>query len=254
MAERPVIEARGISKHFRLPSVRRETVREHILGLFQQRPYETLNVLRDVSLEVQRGETVGVMGRNGSGKSTLLKIICHIYQPDAGSVIVRAPIMPILELGLGWNPELDAVDNVLVLATVMGMTLQEARASIEEILVFAGLEKFANLEVRHFSSGMAARLAYSVAFKAVREVLVLDEIFAVGDAGFKARCEERYRQLSAQGYTVILVSHDVTTVANFCHRALLLEGGRIIMNDTAAQVTSEYVRVSSHAAADGAFG
>ena len=254
MSGSPIIEARAVTKSFRLPSVRRETVREHVLGMFQQRPYDMLNVLRDVDLEVQRGETLGVMGRNGSGKSTLLKIICRIYQADSGTVTVRAPIMPILELGIGWNPDLDAVDNVLVLATVMGMTLQQAKASIEEILVFAGLEKFANLAVRHFSSGMAARLAYSVAFKAVREILVLDEIFAVGDAGFKARCEERYRQLSAQGYTIILVSHDTATVANFCTRAVLLEGGRIVMNDSAQAVTTEYVRVSSHVAADGAFG
>jgi ABC-type polysaccharide/polyol phosphate transport system ATPase subunit len=136
----------------------------------------------------------------------------------------------------------------------MGMTLRQARASIEEVLAFAGLEKFANLEVKYFSSGMAARLAYSVAFKAAREVLVLDEIFAVGDAGFKARCEERYRELSAAGYTVILVSHAPETVSTFCNRALLLEGGRVVMNDTADNVAKTYVSVSSQAAADGAFG
>ena len=254
MAESPVIEARDISKNFRIPSVRRETVREHVLGFFRSPPVETLTVLREVSLEVHRGETVGIMGRNGSGKSTLLKILCGIYEPDSGSVVARAPVTPILELGVGWNPELHAVDNVMILGTIMGMTLREARASIAEILAFAGLEKFANLEVKYFSSGMAARLAYSVAFKAVREILVVDEIFAVGDAGFKARCEERYRELSAAGHTVILVSHDPETVSTFCNRALLLEGGRVVMNDTAENVAKTYVDVCSHAAEDVASG
>ncbi len=254
MAERPVIEARDISKSFRIPSVRRETVREHVLGFFRPPRVETLRVLGQVSLEVQRGETVGIMGRNGSGKSTLLKILCGVYEPDSGSVVVRAPVIPILELGVGWNLELNAVDNVMILATIMGMTLREARGSIEDILAFAGLEKFANLEVKYFSSGMAARLAYSVAFKAVRDVLVVDEIFAVGDAGFKARCEERFRSLSAAGCTVILVSHAPATISTFCDRALLLEGGRVIMNDTPENVAKTYVSVSSHPAEDGAFG
>jgi ABC-2 type transport system ATP-binding protein len=254
MAEPPVIEARDIDKSFRIPSVRRETVREHVLGFFRPPPVETLTVLRQVSLEVQRGETVGIMGRNGSGKSTLLKILCGIYEADSGSVVVRAPVTPLLELGVGWNPELNAVDNVMILATIMGMTLREARASIEEILAFAGLEKFANLEVKYFSSGMAARLAYSVAFTTVRDVLVLDEIFAVGDAGFKARCEERFRSLSAAGHTVILVSHHPETISTFCGRALLLEGGRILLNDTAENVAKTYVSVSSRAAGNGALG
>jgi ABC-type polysaccharide/polyol phosphate transport system ATPase subunit len=251
MAEPPVIEARNISKSFRIPSVRRETVREHVLGFFRPPRVETLQVLRQITLEIHRGETVGIMGRNGSGKSTLLKILCGIYEADFGSVVVRAPVIPILQLGVGWNLELDAVDNVMILATIMGMTLREARASIEEILAFAGLEKFANLELKYFSSGMTARLAYSVAFKAVREILVLDEIFAVGDAGFKARCEERYRSLIAAGHTVILVSHDPGTITTFCHRALLLEGGCIVMNDTAESVAKTYVSVSSKAAPDG---
>jgi ABC-type polysaccharide/polyol phosphate transport system ATPase subunit len=254
MAEPPVIEARIISKRFRIPTVRRETVREHVLGFFRPPRVETLQVLRQVSLEVHRGETIGIMGRNGSGKSTLLKILCGIYEADSGSVVVRAPVTPILELGVGWNPDLNAADNVIILATIMGMTLREARASIEEILDFAGLEKFANLELKYFSSGMAARLAYSVAFKVVRDILILDEIFAVGDAGFKARCEERYRTLSAAGYTVILVSHDPATISTFCDRALLLEGGRVVMNDTAENVAKTYLSVSSHTAEDGAFG
>jgi ABC-2 type transport system ATP-binding protein len=181
------------------------------------------------------------MGRNGCGKSTLLKIISGIYQPDRGEVTARAPITPILELGVGWNPDLDAVDNVSLLGVVMGMPLAEVRAATGDILAFAELERFANMKLRHFSSGMAARLAYSVAFKAVRDVLVLDEIFSVGDAGFKARCEQRYRELSAAGHTVILVSHDPRIISTYCPRALLLEGGRLVFDGPGAQVAEKYL-------------
>ena len=148
------------------------------------------------------------MGRNGSGKSTLLKILCGVYLPDRGRVTRARRDHAGLELGVGWNPELDAVDNVLLIGSVMGLSLAEIRRSMDEILAFAELERFANLKLKHYSSGMSERLGYAVAFKAVRDVLVLDEIFAVGDAGFKARCEARYRELRPRGHTAIIVSHD----------------------------------------------
>ena len=236
-----VVEARDLIKRFRVPRVRRDTVREHTLDLFRRRPHDILTVLDGVSFAVQCGETIGIMGRNGSGKSTLLKIISGIYQPDRGQVIARAPITPILELGVGWNPELDAVDNVCLLGVVMGMSLSEVRAATDEILAFAELERFANMKLRHFSTGMASRLAYSVAFKAVRDVLVLDEIFSVGDAGFKARCEERYRDLRAAGHTVVLVSHDPRIISTYCPRALLLEAGRVVVDGTGAEVAARYL-------------
>jgi ABC-type polysaccharide/polyol phosphate transport system ATPase subunit len=245
MTEPAVIAAQDVSKTFQIPSVRRETLREHVLGFFRPRRVQTLTVLNRVTFDVRRGETVGIMGRNGSGKSTLLRIVCGIYEADAGSVTVRVPVSPVLDLGAGWNRELDAVDNALILATTLGMTLRAARGSLEEILDFAGLQKFANLALKHFSSGMAARLAYAVAFKAVRDVLVIDEIFAVGDAGFKARCEERYRALSSAGYTIVLVSHDPLVISTFCKRAVLLDGGQIVMNDTAPKVADAYVRLVS---------
>ena len=239
-----IIELEGVSKAFRIPSVRRHTVREHVLGAFERRRFERLQVLDGISLSVQRGEAVGIMGRNGCGKSTLLKIVCGIYRADSGRVAVRAPVTPILELGVGWNPELDAVDNVFLIGSVMGLTLGEIRRRMEAILTFAELERFANLKLKHYSSGMAARLGYSVAFEAVREVLVLDEVFAVGDAGFKAKCERRYLQLREQGRTVLLVSHAPPVIAGFCDRVLLIDRGTVVASGEPDAIVAEYLALA----------
>ena len=239
----PVVELRDVTKTFSIPSTRRDTVREHVLDLFRPHPHERLEVLRGVSFELHAGETLGIMGRNGCGKSTLLKVISGIYPPDGGMLTVRAPVTPILELGVGWNPELNAIDNIYLLGTVMGLSLKELRSAIDEILAFAGLERFANLELRHYSSGMAARLAYSVAFRAVRDVLILDEIFAVGDAGFKERCERRYRELHASGRALILVTHDPSIIRTFCDRALLLENGRVLADAPGEEIAAAYARL-----------
>jgi ABC-type polysaccharide/polyol phosphate transport system ATPase subunit len=247
--KRRVVEATGVSKSFTIPSVRRDTVREHVLDLFRPHPSERLQVLDDVSLELRKGESLGLMGRNGSGKSTLLKIISGIYQPDSGRVTLGAAVTPILELGVGWNPDLDAIDNIELLGTVMGLTLRELRAATADILAFADLERFAKLELRHYSSGMAARLAYAVAFHAVRDVLILDEIFAVGDAGFKERCQARYRDLHRAGHSMLLVSHEPRTIATFCDRALLLERGRIVRAGPAAEIADAYLSLLTDPAA-----
>src|SRR5262249_44185021 len=151
-------------------------------------------------------------------------------------------VTPILELGLGWTPALDAIDNISRLGSVMGLSLGEIRAGLDEILEFAELVPFANLKLMHYSSGMAARLAYSVAFKAVREVLILDEIFAVGDAGFKARCVQRHRELSAAGHTILLVTHDPVVISKFCDRALLLEQGHILTEGSGEMIADQYLR------------
>jgi ABC-type polysaccharide/polyol phosphate transport system ATPase subunit len=236
-----VVEVRGVSKTFSIPSVRRTTVREHVFGMFEPAHVERLRVLDDVSLDLRAGETLGIMGRNGSGKSTLLKVLCGIYPPDAGHVARIGGITPILELGVGWNPELDAVDNVYLVASVMGLSLREIRNSLDEILAFAELQRFAGLQLKYYSSGMASRLAYAVAFRAVSDALVLDEIFAVGDAGFRAKCEARYRELHAAGHAVLLVSHDTRVVESFCTRAILMDAGRIVAEGSGAEVTARYL-------------
>jgi ABC-type polysaccharide/polyol phosphate transport system ATPase subunit len=236
-----IIDVEAVSKSFWIPSVQRNTVREHLLGVLERRGFQTLQVLDKISFAVERGEALGIMGRNGTGKSTLLKILCGVYLPDEGRVTARAAITPVLELGVGWNPELDAVDNVMIVGSVMGLTLAEIRRSLDEILAFAELERFANLKLKHYSSGMSQRLGYAVAFKAMRDVLILDEIFAVGDVGFRARCEARYRELRAAGHTAIIVSHDPRVIATFCDRALLLDAGKIVHEGSAEDIADRYV-------------
>src|SRR5262245_1418176 len=152
-----LLDVRDVTKSFLIPAKRRDTVREHVLDLFRPHPHEILNVLRGVSFSLADGESVGIMGRNGCGKSTLLKVVSGIYAPNSGSVTVRGSVTPILELGVGWNPDLDAVDNIYLLGSVMGLSLRELKGAVEEILAFADLERFANLQLRYYSSGMAAR-------------------------------------------------------------------------------------------------
>lgn len=236
-----MLEVRDLAKRFRIPTAHRATVREHVLDAFRPAHTEDLVVLDGVSFDVAPGETFGIMGRNGSGKSTLLKLLSGIYTPDRGTVVARGAITPILELGIGWNPELDAIDNIMLIGSVMGMSLGDLRRSIDEILAFAELEKFANLKLQHYSSGMGSRLAYAVAFMAVRDILILDEIFAVGDAGFRLRCEARFQALRARGTTTVIVSHDPRTVSMFCDRALLLDAGHVAGLGPGAAVAAAYL-------------
>jgi len=237
----PVIEVRDVGKGFTRPVVHRDTLREHVFAGFSRRATQRFTVLDGVSFDVRPGEALGLMGANGCGKSTLLKIICGIYVPDRGHVVRRAPITPILELGVGWNAELDAVDNIYLIGSVMGLSLAQIRRDLDEILAFAELEAFANMKLKHYSSGMASRLAYAVAFQTVRDVLILDEIFAVGDAAFRQRCEERYHQLKSHGHTIVLVSHTPDIVSRNCDRAILLENGCVAVEGPAAQVASAYL-------------
>jgi len=195
-----------------------------------------------VSFSIKAGETLGIMGRNGSGKSTLLKIITGIYQPDRGVIRCSMPITPILDLGVGWNQELDAIDNIYLLGTVMGMTLRELKTAQGEILEFAGLQEFSRLELKHYSSGMAMRLAYSVAFRAVRGLLILDEVFAVGDAEFKERCYKRYEEIRQAGHTVLMVSHSPTDIERFCDRAILLGCGKIVQEGSGQEIARAYIQ------------
>ena len=244
-----MLEVRGIEKSFVVPDVKRHTVREHLFSGFRRPATRRLEVLRGVTFDVEAGETIGLMGRNGSGKSTLLKILSGVYAPQRGRVSCQGAVTALLELGVGCNPELSARDNVLLLGTLMGLPLRAVDADLEAILSFAELGPFAEQQVKHLSSGMAARLAYSVAFHAVHEVLLVDEVVAVGDAGFKKRCFDRFRLLSEAGRTIVLVSHDPRTVAELCPRALLLEGGQIVRDGTGRAIADAYLELTGIARA-----
>lgn len=235
-----IIEAHGICKTFRIPDTRRDTVREHVLSVFRPRRYRNLRALWNVDLQINQGESFGIMGPNGSGKTTLLKTLCGIYVPDQGQIVIKAPTTHILSLGLGWSPELNAIDNILLIGTTNGLGLPQARSAIDQILDFAGLTHFAELKVKHFSSGMAARLSYAVAFHTVREVLILDEVLAVGDAAFQARCEARLLELQNAGHTIVLVSHSPEQIERFCSKGILLEQGKVMVKDEARTVARAY--------------
>jgi ABC-type polysaccharide/polyol phosphate transport system ATPase subunit len=244
--EAPLIEVRDVAKAFTRPAVHRNTLREHVFAGFRRREMQRFSVLDGVSFDLRRGEALGLMGANGCGKSTLLKIICGIYVADRGTVIRRAPITPILELGVGWNGELDAVDNIYLVGSIMGLSLRQIRAGIDEILAFAEIEAFANLKLKHYSSGMASRLAYAVAFHTVQDVLILDEIFAVGDVAFRTKCMDRYQQLRTEGRGIVLVSHAPDIISRYCDRAVLLERGRMVAEGPSAQIAATYVERLQH--------
>ena len=220
-----VIEARAVSKAFEIPSHRIDSLKERSVHPFARVAYRRLEALRDVSFEVSQGEFFGIVGRNGSGKSTLLKILASIYRADSGSVRMAGRPAPFIELGVGFNPELSARENVVINGVMMGLSQREARRKLDAVLEFAELEDFADLKLKNYSSGMLVRLAFSLMVQSNAEILLIDEVLAVGDAAFQEKCHEVFREISDSNRTVVLVTHDMTSVQAHCHRAMLLEGG-----------------------------
>ncbi|EKE19223.1 MAG: ABC transporter-related protein, partial [uncultured bacterium] len=198
------------------------------------------NALDDVSFEVKKGEFFGIIGRNGSGKSTLLKILAGIYQADKGKVKINGMISPFLELGIGFNPELSGRDNVYLNATVLGMTQKQIDAKFDSIVKFSELERFIDQKLKNYSSGMQVRLAFSVSIHANREILLMDEVLAVGDSNFASKCLNEFNKYKKQGKTVILVTHDIGTVQRYCDRAMLIRNGKIMKIGKAEDVGNEY--------------
>jgi ABC-type polysaccharide/polyol phosphate transport system ATPase subunit len=223
--EPAAIDVDRISKTFALPHEQRTTLKEHFLHPLHRRTIERQRALSEVSFAVRRGEFFGIVGPNGSGKSTLLKILAGIYRQDSGSVRVAGKLSPFIELGVGFNPELNARDNVLVNATLLGLTQRDLDTKFDSIIEFAELERFVDQKLKNYSSGMQLRLAFSIAIQVPFDILLLDEVLAVGDASFQEKCFATFDEMRAARKTIVFVSHDLETVRRYCNRALLIRDG-----------------------------
>jgi len=236
------IRVEHLSKRFRIPLDRSATLKHRLTHWRSASRYRTLEALLDVSFEVRAGEFIGIIGHNGSGKSTLLKILSRIYRPDAGAVAIEGKVSPFLELGVGFNPELTARENIYLSGSILGLNRPELRRLFDEIIGFAGLEQFVDHKLKNFSSGMEVRLAFSLAIQAHAEILLMDEVLAVGDAAFQEKCFDIFNRYKREGRTVVLVTHGLGAVTTYCDRALLLDHGRLVADGDAADVTSQYRR------------
>jgi ABC-type polysaccharide/polyol phosphate transport system ATPase subunit len=239
------IRVEHLSKTFTIPHEAINTMRGYFVtrcrNLFRPLTYETFMALDDVSFEVSRGEFFGIIGRNGSGKSTLLKIIAGIYNPDRGRVLVNGHISPFLELGIGFHPELSGRDNIYLNGTVLGLSRRQIDEKFQEIVAFAEMERFIDQKIKNYSSGMQVRLAFAVAIHANREILLLDEVLAVGDAIFQKKCLDEVERYRREQKSVILVTHDLVMVQRFCDRAMLLRQGRVAAIGEPQTVINDYL-------------
>jgi len=237
----PAITVRNLSKTFRLPEERRGTLRERLMKFGVRNERKAKRTLDNISFEIQQGEFFGIIGRNGSGKSTLLKILAGIYKPDKGSeVTIHGRIAPMLELGVGFNPELTGRENVYLSATILGLTRAEIDERYGEIVRFAELQDFMELQVKHYSSGMSVRLAFAVSMQIDAPILLLDEVLAVGDFVFQEKCFSLFEQYKKVGKTIILVTHSADFMKRFADRALLIQNSRIEAVGNPQEVLEKY--------------
>ncbi|WP_105145427.1 ABC transporter ATP-binding protein [Streptococcus suis] len=235
------VKVEHVSKFFKLPTESTQSLRTALVNRFKGiKGYKEQHVLKDINLEVEEGDFFGIVGRNGSGKSTLLKIISQIYEPEQGKVTVNGKLVSFIELGVGFNPELTGKENVYLNGAMLGFTTQEIDAMYDDIVEFAVLEEFMNQKLKNYSSGMQVRLAFSVAIKAQGDILILDEVLAVGDEAFQRKCNDYFLERKNSGKTTILVTHDMGAVKKYCNKAVLIENGLIKASGEPDQVANQY--------------
>ena len=238
----PVIQVKNLSKSFIIPHQRHDSLVEylsHPKRIFKPSG-EKFTVLKDIDLDVYPGDFLGIMGRNGSGKSTLLKILAGIYSPTSGSVKVKGKMVPFLELGVGFNSELSGRENVFLNGIILGLSRSFLQKKYDEIVKFAELEKFMDMPLKNYSSGMQVRLAFSIAIMADADIYILDEVLAVGDIEFQKKCFNIFREYKKRKKTIILVTHSSPSVRDFCNRAAFLKDGRLHFYDSIDDVIKAY--------------
>jgi ABC-type polysaccharide/polyol phosphate transport system ATPase subunit len=240
----PAVVVDGVSKTFRKPHEQVHTLKERVLHPFRRTGYDDFEALNDVSFAVPRGEFFGIVGRNGSGKSTLLKCMAGIYATDSGAIYVNGRVSTFIELGVGFNPDLAARDNVALNAIMLGLNPREARERFERVIQFAELEEFVDLKLKNYSSGMQVRLAFSVMIEVDADILLIDEVLAVGDAAFQQKCFDVFHRMKGEGRTILFVTHDMGSVKKFCHRAMLIERGVVKMIGAPDEIASNYLELN----------
>ena len=230
-----------VSKYFKLPTEATNSLRTALVNRFKGiKGYKEQHVLKDISFEVEKGDFFGILGRNGSGKSTLLKIISEIYVPEKGTVTIDGKLVSFIELGVGFNPELTGRENVYMNGAMLGFSTAEIDAMYDDIVDFAELHEFMNQKLKNYSSGMQVRLAFSVAIKAQGDILILDEVLAVGDEAFQRKCNDYFQERKKSGKTTILVTHDMGAVKKYCNKAVLIENGLVKAIGSPENVANQY--------------
>ena len=248
MTDDIVIRVENVSKDFVLPHEKANSIKNLFTGSAKRkgkRGKETQHALRDISFEVKKGEFFGIVGRNGSGKSTLLKILAGIYQPTSGNTYTHGKLVPFIELGVGFNPELTGRENVYLNGAMLGFSQKEIRAMYSDIVAFAELDRFMDQKLKNYSSGMQVRLAFSMATRSEADILLVDEVLAVGDADFQRKCFEYFRKLKKDQKTVVFVSHDMSAIREYCDRAILIDKSKLVIGADSEQVAKEYLRLFS---------
>jgi ABC-type polysaccharide/polyol phosphate transport system ATPase subunit len=240
----PPIVVEGVSKTFRVPEERTHTLKERALHPLRKTRHDSFPALKDVSFEVRQGEFFGIAGRNGSGKSTMLKCLAGIYGVDSGRIWMSGRLSPFIELGVGFNQDLAARDNVVLNGIMMGLSPREARARYDAVIDFAELREFEELKLKNYSSGMYVRLAFSVAIQVDADILLVDEVLAVGDAAFAQKCFDVFNRMRDEGRTIVFVTHDMGTLNRFCHRAMLLERGSVVHIGEPHEVADRYLEIN----------
>jgi ABC-type polysaccharide/polyol phosphate transport system ATPase subunit len=240
-AKLPALAAEGVYKRFKIPEERSHTLKERALHPFRRTRHEELRALNDITFSVEPGEFFGIVGRNGSGKSTLLKCLAGIYGTDQGRIWCNGRMSTFIELGVGFNPDLPAYDNVALNGIMLGLSPREARARYKRVIEFAELEEFQDLKLKNYSSGMHVRLAFSVAIQVDADILLIDEVLAVGDAAFQQKCFDVFNRMREEGRTIVFVTHDMGAVTRFCHRAMLLERGDVVSIGDPRDVADRYL-------------
>lgn len=241
MKDNIAISIQNVTKEFRVPHERYNSLKQSMINTFSPKNYSKLKSVNDISFEIQRGEFFGIVGKNGCGKSTLLKMIAKIYTPTKGKITVNGSISPFIELGVGFNPELSGRENIFLSGTILGIPRKELERKFDQIVDFSEMREFIDQKLKNYSSGMQVRLAFSIAVQAEAEILLIDEVLAVGDAAFQAKCLDYFYELKKQKKTIVFVSHDMNSVRKFCDKAAYIDNGNLIMVSNAETVSQEYV-------------